>query len=116
MFSGGSYREVARWLGLFLNSHAKRENPRVEATVEAVDAREATYVVSLRYGDRVSGPHTLDAKAVAAQRGDLAWCAALAAQARGWARSVLSATDPAPALPSGPAASTSGPERPGAPG
>ena len=35
MFSGGDYDEVARWLSNFVTSHAKRENPRVEAVVEA---------------------------------------------------------------------------------
>ncbi len=36
MFSGGDYGEVARWLGNFVTSHAKRENLRVEAVVETV--------------------------------------------------------------------------------
>ena len=40
MFSGGDYDEVARWLGNFVRSHAKRENLRVEAVVEAEGARE----------------------------------------------------------------------------
>lgn len=111
MFSGGSYQEVARWLRLFLNSHAKRESPRVEGSVETVDAREATYVVSVRCGDRVSERVTLDAATVAAQRGNLAWCQALAARARGWAREVLEATPPAD-----PSTSRNGPGRRGATG
>ena len=40
MFSGGDYDEVARWLRNFVSSHAKRENPRVEAVVEAGRGRE----------------------------------------------------------------------------
>ena len=116
MFSGGSYQDVARWLRLFLSSHAKRESPRVEVNVEVDDQREATYVVSVRYGDRVSEPVELDAKTVAEQRGSLAWCAALAARVRGWAREVLTTAPPSREQPSDPSTSRSGPGRPSATG
>jgi hypothetical protein len=114
MFSGGSYPEVARWLRLFLNSHAKRESPRVEASVD--DEREAVYVVFVRDGDRASEPVELDAKTVAEQRGSLAWCVALAAQVRRWAREVLTTAPPSRERPSDPSTSRSGPGRPGATG
>ena len=39
MFSGGSYEEVARWVGNFLTSHAKRENPRAEVVIGAGEGR-----------------------------------------------------------------------------
>ena len=35
MFSGGDYDEVARWLENFVNSHAKREDPRAECVLDA---------------------------------------------------------------------------------
>jgi hypothetical protein len=90
VFSGGDYREVERWLVNFLNSHAKRESPRVEAVVEAEEEREGrSYGVRLRVEDRFSPLVELDYKEVAANRERLAWCAALAARVRGWARDLL---------------------------
>ncbi|HXF95684.1 MAG TPA: hypothetical protein VNI61_06235, partial [Gemmatimonadales bacterium] len=89
-FSGGSYDEVRRWLWNFLTSHAKREDPRFEVEVEAGDAREGK-----SYGARlVLGPHRsdgleLDYAEVAARRGDLAWCRALAERVRRHARAVI---------------------------
>ncbi|HXD96894.1 MAG TPA: hypothetical protein VN646_10150 [Candidatus Acidoferrum sp.] len=91
MFSGGSYDEVARWLRVFLNSHAKREHPRVEVVLDEDDAlRGRAYRARLRFGDRMSEPMELDFREVADHRGELAWCAALAARARAQARSLLS--------------------------
>ena len=92
MFSGGDYREVERWLLNFLNSHAKRESPRVEGVVEAEDEREGrSYGVRLRLGERLSPPVELDYKEIAESREKMAWCLALAARVRGWARDLLSA-------------------------
>jgi hypothetical protein len=91
MFSGGSYDEVARWLRVFLNSHAKREHPRVEVVLDEDDTlRGRAYRARLRFGDRMSEPMELDFREVADHRGELAWCAALAARARAQARSLLS--------------------------
>jgi hypothetical protein len=87
MFSGGSYEEVERWVRMFVNSHAKREDPHVEAVVDADDARHgASYGVRLRLGERESAVMELDYKDVAARRGELAWCAELARRVRREAR------------------------------
>ena len=92
MFSGGSYDEVARWLRVFLTSHAKREHPRIEVVLDEDDAlRGRAYRAWLRLGDRVSEAIDLDYKDVADHRGELAWCAALAARTRALARGLLGA-------------------------
>lgn len=92
MFSGGSYDEVARWLHMFLTSHAKREHPRVEVVLDDDDALQGrAYRARLRLGERLSEPIELDFKDVAEHRGALAWCAALAARTRAQARSLLGA-------------------------
>jgi|SRR5215470_10662036 len=84
MFSGGSYEEVARWLKNFLTSHAKREALRAEVLFDEDDALEGrAYRARVHVGGRVSEPLELDYKDVAAQRGELAWCAALAQRVRG---------------------------------
>jgi len=88
MFSGGSYEEVARWLKMFLNSHAKREHPRIEAALEDDDAR-VCYAAQLHFGERVSPLMEFDYKDVAAHRGELAWCADLAQRVRREARALL---------------------------
>jgi hypothetical protein len=83
MFSGGTYDEVARWLGNFLTSHAKREHPRAEVDLEAGDGREGrSYGARLRLGNRVSAPLEFVFTEVAAGRGTLAWCQALADRTR----------------------------------
>ena len=77
MFSGGSYGEVARWLGNFLTSHAKRENPRVEVALDAGDEREGrSYGVRFRVGRRLGPVTELDYRDVADHRETLAWCRA----------------------------------------
>ncbi len=92
MFSGGDYEEVARWLGNFVTSHAKRENLRAEALVETEGRREGErYGVRLRLGEALrpaSGepPIELGYAEVARNRGSLAWCAALAERVRALAR------------------------------
>ena len=65
MFSGGSYDEVARWLKMFLNSHAKREQPRVEAALEDDERREnVSYAARLVLGERKSPVMEFDYKIV----------------------------------------------------
>ena len=92
MFSGGDYDEVARWLLNFATAHAKRENLRVEAEVDAGDDRVGqSYGVRLRLGEqRVPPvdrpPIELSFTEVASGRGSLAWCDALAGRVRGLAR------------------------------
>ena len=90
MFSGGSYDEVKRWLRMFLNSHAKRENPRVEAVLDDDDVREGlSYGAWLRLGAQSSELMEFDYGEVAQHRGELAWCAALATRVRQQARQLL---------------------------
>lgn len=87
MFSGGSYHEVERWLWNFLTSHAKRVNPRIEVTLDAGDEREGTsYGARLRLGARVSAVVEFDLSEVAANRGSLAWCSALAERTKSLSR------------------------------
>jgi hypothetical protein len=89
MFSGGSYEEVARWLENFVTSHAKRENVRVEALVDAEGPREGeSYGVRLRLGEVLypEPPLELSFREVAAKRGELAWCATLAGRVRALVR------------------------------
>lgn len=88
MFSGGDYSEVGRWLWNFVEAHAKRENLRVEALVDAAGAREGkSYGVRLRLAERLlppadHAPVEMSFADVAAGRGQLAWCDALAASVR----------------------------------
>jgi hypothetical protein len=90
MFSGGDYHEVTRWVRIFLNSHAKREHPRVEAIVDTAGAHEGTsYGTRLRLGERVSPEVELAFKDVADHRGSLAWCQALADATRARVRDLL---------------------------
>ena len=90
MFSGGSYDEVARWLKMFLNSHAKREHPRVEAVLDDDEAREdVSYAARLVLGERTSPVMEFDYKTVAAHRGELAWCIDLARRVRREARLLI---------------------------
>ena len=94
MFSGGSYDDVARWLRMFLNSHAKREDPRVEAELDTEGEREGvSYGARLRFEERATDVMEFDYKEVAASRGRLDWCAALAKRVREQARRLLAAAD-----------------------
>jgi hypothetical protein len=90
VFSGGSYDEVARWLKMFLNSHAKREHPRIEAVLDEDEGREnVSYAARLVLGDRTTPVMEFDYKTVAAHRGELAWCMDLARRVRREARALL---------------------------
>ena len=83
MFSGGSYEEVGRWLANFLTSHAKRENPRAEVSLDAGDEREGrSYGVRLRVGRRLGAVIEFEYRDVADNRGTLAWCRSLAERTR----------------------------------
>ena len=89
MFSGGSYDEVKRWLLMFLNSHAKREDPRVEAALDDDERQGRSYAAWLRFGPHTSSLMEFDYQEVAQHRGELAWCAALAERVRQQARELL---------------------------
>jgi hypothetical protein len=87
MFSGGDYDEVARWLWNFLTSHAKREDPRIEVTVDAERDREGqSYAATMALGGRVTAPVEFAFREVADNRGSLAWCRTLAERTRALAR------------------------------
>ena len=107
MFSGGDYEEVRRWLANFALAHAKRENPRIEALIEAEGPYEGKqYGVRLRLGDRIAppagtAPLVLEYPEVRDHRGSLAWSLALAARVREVARQL--ASQPAAAAASRPA-------------
>jgi hypothetical protein len=89
VFSGGSYQEVARWLRNFLTSHAKRVDPRIEVELDAEEEREGhSYGARVRLGQRQGPLIELDFRDVAANRGGLAWCAALAERVRQSARAL----------------------------
>jgi|SRR6185369_14424758 hypothetical protein len=91
MFSGGDYDEVARWLWNFLTSHAKREDPRIEVTVdsEGPEREGQSYVARMTLGERVTAPVEFLFREVADNRGSLAWCSALAKRTRALAREEL---------------------------
>ena len=92
MFSGGDYHEVARWLENFVNSHAKRENPRAECVLDAGGAREGvSYGVRVRLDEHRSSGIDLPFADVARNRGSLSWCQQLADRVRGLAREVATA-------------------------
>ena len=89
MFSGGDYHEVARWLENFAMSHAKREDLRAEAVLDTEGPREGTsYGLRVRLGERFSSEIELQFADVAANRGSLAWCQALADRVRSLVREV----------------------------
>jgi hypothetical protein len=91
MFSGGSYDEVGRWLANFLTSHAKRENPRAEVSLDLGEEREGrSYGVRLRVGRRLGPVIELDYRDAAEHRETLAWCRALADRIRRLVRELSS--------------------------
>jgi hypothetical protein len=100
MFSGGDYEEVARWLRNFVRSHARRENLRAEAVVEASGPREGrSYGLRVRVAERLAPPSgerplELDYAEVAAKRGSMAWCQELAGRVRALVRSLGEAGRP----------------------
>jgi hypothetical protein len=95
-FSGGSYDEIERWVWNFATSHAKRVDPRIEVDVDAGDEREGvSYGVRLKFGAREARTVELDYEDVAANRGSLAWCAALAQRIQQIVRTELVVVAPA---------------------
>ena len=89
MFSGGSYEDVARWLGNFLTSHAKRENVHAEVELDTGEERQgASYGARVWLGGKVSAPMEFEFSEVAQNRGSLKWCADLAARIREVVRDV----------------------------
>jgi len=96
MFSGGDYHEVARWLDNFLTSHAKRVDPRIEVRLSTTGEREGrSYAATLSLADRATPPMEFDFAEVAARRGELAWCSALAERTLALARELLPDRTPA---------------------
>ena len=94
-FSGGSYDEITRWVWNFATSHAKRVDPRIEVEVDADDEREGvSYGVRLKFGARKSRTLELEYQDLAANRGSLAWCAALAERVQQIARTELVVVTP----------------------
>lgn len=92
MFGGGDYHEVARWLENFVNSHAKREDPRAECVLEAEGPREGvSYGVRVRLGERSSSGIELTYADLARNRGSLAWAQQLAERVRGLVREIAAA-------------------------
>ena len=87
MFSGGDYDEVARWLGNFAESHAKRENLHAEVLLDREGPREGeAYGLRVRMDGRLSPALELAYQEVRDRRGSLAWCQALAERIRGLVR------------------------------
>ena len=94
MFSGGDFEEVRRWLDNFALSHAKREDPRIEAVIEADGDEGERYGIRLRLGERWTPPAgaeplRLSYPEVRDHRGSLAWGQALAGRVRELARQLL---------------------------
>jgi hypothetical protein len=95
MFSGGDYHEVARWLENFVNSHAKREDPRAECVLDTDGPREGTsYGVRVRLGEQRSSEIELPFTDAAGSRGSLAWCQQLADRVRGLVREIRATERP----------------------
>ena len=87
MFSGGDYREVARWLENFAASHAKREDLHAECALDTEGPRDGTsYGLRVRVGERLSFEIALGFDEVAAGRGSMVWCRSLADRVRGLVR------------------------------
>jgi hypothetical protein len=89
------YAETGTWLASFVRSHAKREDPRIEAHLEAEGPREGrSYGIRLSLGNRIFPPASsasmeLDFQEVATGRTRFAWCAALGERIRAAARELL---------------------------
>ena len=75
---------------MFFNSHAKREDPRIEAALDDDEERQGrSYGTWLRFGPHSTALMEFDYQEVARHRGELAWCAALAERVRQQARQLL---------------------------
>jgi hypothetical protein len=87
--------ETGRWLLGFATAHAKRIDPRVEASLEGGEGRPgSSYGLRLRLGARAAPPAgspaiELTYAEVLEGRPRFAWCEALAERLRGYARSLL---------------------------
>lgn len=100
MFSGGTYREVARWLWNFLTAHAKRVDPRLEIVLVDDRHREGkSYGARLRLGQRVGPLIEFNFREVADNRGSLAWCTRLAERTGQLARELVTGQGVADARP-----------------
>lgn len=92
MLGGGDYAEVERWVRNFVVSHAKREDVRVEAIIDAAGSREGqSYGIRLVLGNRMAPPPALPPIEIsfaeaARERGSLAWCQGWAERIRALAR------------------------------
>lgn len=95
-----SYEEVGRWLRGFAVSHAKRESPRIEATVETEGEREGkSYGLRLTLGaltipPREAPPLEFSYEEVREGRTRFAWCEALARRLRAEARRLIERAPP----------------------
>jgi hypothetical protein len=91
------YTETGDWLRGFVRSHAKREDARIEAVIEAGGPREGcSYGVRLLLGARVSPPVAsppleLEFREVAEGRTRFAWNLTLAERIRAAARELAGA-------------------------
>jgi hypothetical protein len=89
------YAEVGRWLRLFATSHAKREDPRIEAHVETDGEREGrSYGLGLVLGPGSGAPVSalvadLAYPEVVQGRTRFAWCEAQARRVREAARALV---------------------------
>lgn len=100
MFSGGTYRDVERWLRNFLTAHAKRVDPRIEVSLEDDDRRVGkSYGARLRLGQRLGPLIELNFREVADNRGGLAWCTRVAEHISQLARELVAGQGVADARP-----------------
>ena len=89
------YLQTRAWLTSFARSHAKREDPRIEARLEADGTREGrSYGLRLTLGARTeppsdSPPIEFAFPEVAEGRSRFAWCATLGDRIQSVARALL---------------------------
>jgi hypothetical protein len=91
------YPETGAWLLSLARSHAKREDPRIEAQLEASGPREGrSYGLRLALGDRTapppgSPPLELEFREVVDGRTRFAWCMAFGERVQTVARELVAA-------------------------
>jgi hypothetical protein len=89
------YHETGAWLAGFARSHAKREDPHIEAVLDADGPRAGrSYGLRLVLGARVhpplgAPPIEFDFHEVAEGRTRFAWCAALGERIQAAARELV---------------------------